>query len=62
MCAITPVAQMVGSTRIVSARKIVNPMGDAECAPVEEKRLRRSLVLAALGALQAEVEEQRIFA
>ncbi len=52
---------MVGSNRIVPAQKIVNPIGDADCLPAEEKKLRRSIVAKALKALQAEVKEQTIF-
>lgn len=51
---------MVGSNRIVQGQKIVNPVGDADLPPAEEKRLRRSIVERALKALQAEIEEQRI--
>ena len=62
ICAITPVAQMVGSNRILPAQKIVNPVGNAELAPAEEKTLRRWIIEKALKALQTEVEEQKIFA
>jgi glycine/betaine/sarcosine/D-proline reductase family selenoprotein B len=61
ICAITPVAQMVGSNRILQAQKIVNPLGNANLSPQEEKKLRRSVVEKALRALQTETEEQRIF-
>ena len=60
ICAITPVAQMVGSNRILPAQKIVNPVGNADLARGEEKKLRRSIVEKALKALQTEIEEQRI--
>lgn len=52
---------MVGSTRIVAGIKIVNPLGNAELGPREEKELRRSILENALEALQAEVEEQSLF-
>ena len=52
---------MVGSTRIVSGIKIVNPLGNAALGPREEKELRRSILENALEALQAEVEEQSLF-
>ena len=60
LCAMTPVAQMVGSNRILPAQKIVNPMGNADLPPDEEKKLRRSMVEKAVRALQTEIEEQRI--
>lgn len=60
ICAITPVAQMVGSNRILSGQKIVNPLGNVDLDPEEEKRVRRSIVLKALKALQSEVHEQEL--
>jgi glycine reductase complex component B subunit gamma len=51
---------MVGSNRILPANKIVNPVGNADLAPAEEKKLRRSIVEKALKALQTEVEEEKI--
>jgi len=52
---------MVGSNRIIEATKIVNPLGDADLDPDEEKRLRRGILEKALEALEAEVHEQRLF-
>ena len=49
---------MVGSNRIMLAQKIVNPVGNASLGPVDEKKLRRSMVEKALTALQAEAAEQ----
>jgi glycine reductase len=60
ICAITPVAQMVGSNRILPAEKIINPVGNADLSREEEKKLRRSIVEKALKALQTEIEEQKI--
>ena len=60
ICAITPVAQMVGSNRILLGQKIVNPLGNADLAPAEERKLRRSIVEKALKGLHTEIEEQRI--
>jgi glycine reductase complex component B subunit gamma len=51
---------MVGSSRILPGEKIVNPLGNADLAPAEEKRLRRSIVEKALKALQTDLEEQRV--
>jgi len=52
---------MVGSIRILPGQKIVNPVGNADLAPGEERKLRRSIVEKALQALQSEIEEQKIF-
>ena len=49
--AMVPVAEAVGSNRIVRARGIVYPVGDAGLSPEEELELRRSLVQQALDAL-----------
>jgi hypothetical protein len=49
-----PVAEMVGSTRIVTGVKIVNPMGNAELGPEAEKALRKDIALRALKILQSE--------
>lgn len=51
---------MVGSSRILPGEKIVNPVGNADLAPAQEKKLRRSIVEKALKALQTEIEEQRV--
>ena len=52
---------MVGSNRIVSASKIVAPLGDAGKSPKAEKELRRSILKIALNALQAEVSGPTVF-
>jgi betaine reductase len=51
---------MVGSTRILPAQKIINPVGDADLVRDEEKKLRRSIVERALKALQTQLEEQKV--
>jgi glycine reductase complex component B subunit gamma len=51
---------MVGSNRILLGQKIINPVGNADLPPAEEKKLRRSIVQKALKALQTDIEEQRI--
>jgi betaine reductase len=52
---------MVGSNRILLAQKIVNPLGNVDLAPAEEKKLRRFIVEKALKVLQTEIEEEKIF-
>jgi len=46
-----PVAEMVGSNRIVPGNGIVHPTGDAERSPDEERRIRRRILERALEAL-----------
>ena len=60
LSAVIAVAEMVGSNRIMLAQKIVNPVGNADLHPAEEKKLRRSIVEKALTALKADVEEQMV--
>jgi betaine reductase len=52
--AMTPVAKAVGSNRIVQARGIVYPLGDAELPANEEKALRKRIVQQALDVLATE--------
>jgi len=52
---------MVGSNRIVRGNKIVNPLGNTDLDPQNEKELRRAIVENALQALQTEVAEQTLF-
>jgi len=47
-----PVAEMVGSHRIVTGNGIVHPLGDAERSPAEERRIRRRILEEALTALE----------
>ncbi len=61
MCSIIPVAMMVGSNRIVTGSKIVNPLGNADLEPKDEKELRRAIVQKALVALQKDIKEQTLF-
>jgi betaine reductase len=52
---------MVGSNRIVAGSKIVNPLGNADLDPRDEKELRRTILKRALDALQTNVKEQTLF-
>ena len=49
-----PVAQAVGSNRIIRGQGIVYPLGDAGLSPNEERQLRRRIVQEALKALATE--------
>jgi glycine reductase len=52
VCALTPVALMVGSNRIIPAASVVHPVGDPHRDPKEEKVFRRGIVEEALKILQ----------
>ncbi len=56
-----PVARMVGSCRIVPSFKIVNPMGNADLLPADEKAFRRRIVLKALEAIQTQIDVPTLF-
>jgi betaine reductase len=52
VCALAPVASMVGSNRIIPVASIVHPMGDPSRDPAAEKAFRRAIVERALKALE----------
>jgi len=54
----TPVAKMVGSRRIITGVRIVNPMGNADLGPEAERALRRDIALRALAILQSDVRPE----
>jgi glycine reductase len=53
---VVPVAQMVGSNRVIRGNGIVNPMGDPNLPPDEEKKLRERILRQAFEALQQEAD------
>jgi glycine/betaine/sarcosine/D-proline reductase family selenoprotein B len=53
----TPVALMVGSSRVVLGNGIIHPLGNVDSDPETEKKLRRSIVEKALEALKTEPQE-----
>ena len=57
LTAITCMAQMVGSNRIVPAYAIVQPVGNADLDLQEERKLRRSIVKKALETLETDLTE-----
>jgi betaine reductase len=57
----TPVAEMVGSHRIVQGSGIVHPLGLASTTPDEERALRQKILARALDALGTEVEQPTVF-
>jgi hypothetical protein len=52
----TPIAEMVGSHRIVTGNGIVHPLGAADATPEAEQQLRRRILERAAAALAAPVE------
>jgi betaine reductase len=61
ICTMTPVAEMVGSHRIVQGSGIVHPLGLASASPEDEVRLRRRILDRALTALQTSVDKPTVF-
>ena len=57
----TPIAVMVGSSRIIPGAGIIHPLGTIDLDPGKEKTLRRIIVELALEALQTIVTEQKLF-
>ena len=52
----TPIAEMVGSHRIVTGNGIVHPLGAADATPEAEQQLRRRILERAAAALATPVE------
>lgn len=61
ICTMTPVAEMVGSHRIVQGSGIVHPLGLASSTPDEEKQLRQRILARAIDALGTEVDQPTVF-
>jgi glycine reductase len=57
----TPIAQIVGSNRIIPGLGIVHPVGDADLSRHEEKRIRLRLIEKAVEALAEPISDQTIF-
>jgi len=51
---VMPVAKMVGANRVIRGNGIVNPLGDPDLPPEEEKKLRERILRQAFEALQQE--------
>ena len=58
ICTMTPVAEMVGSNRVVPGNGIVHPLGDAAQSAAEERASRRSIMERALQMLATPVEKK----
>ena len=57
ICTMTPVAEMVGSNRVVPGNGIVHPLGDAARPAAEERAIRRAILDRALQVLTTPVEK-----
>ncbi len=57
----TPIAEMVGSNRVVQGNGIVHPVGETGAAPERERQLRREIIERALRALSTPVERPTLF-
>jgi glycine reductase complex component B subunit gamma len=62
LTAMTPVAQRVGASRIVTGGRIPHPASDPTRPPEAERAFRRRLVRVALRALQTPLTEPTVFA
>ena len=62
IAAVTCIALMAGSNRIIPAPAIVHPVGNASLDQKAEKALRRTIVEKAFEALETELAEQKLFA
>jgi glycine reductase len=51
ICTMTPVAEMVGSNRVVAGNGIVSPLGDQGRAEADERALRRAILERAIAVL-----------
>jgi betaine reductase len=51
ICTMTPVAEMVGSNRVVAGNGIVSPLGESGRGEAEERALRRTILERALQIL-----------
>jgi hypothetical protein len=56
----TPIAEMVGSHRIVTGNGIVHPLGAADATPEAEQQLRRRILERAAAALATPVESPTV--
>ena len=58
---VVPISLTVGANRIVPAIAIPHPLGNPSLDSVEEKKLRKDIVIKALKALETEVDGQTVF-
>lgn len=61
ICTILPIAQTVGSNRIVKAVAIPYPVGHPDMSENDERILRYEILENAIRSLETEITEQTIF-
>jgi glycine reductase len=61
ICTILPIAQTVGSNRIVKAVAIPYPVGNPTLSLEDEKILRYEIMEKAIQSLETDINEQTIF-
>lgn len=61
ICTITSIALSIGANRIVPGYAIPHPLGNPDLSLAQEKKLRRKLVDRALAALEASIDDQKVF-
>lgn len=61
ICTVVPISLTVGANRIIPAVAIPHPLGNPALPAEEERKVRRNLVMKALGALTTEVHGQTVF-
>lgn len=61
MCNLVPVAQTVGSNRIVPTISIPYPLGDPADSKEDQHKLRYHRVKVALESLTEDIEEPKVF-
>ena len=57
----SPVAQSIGSCRIVHGIAITNPLSDVELPMAEQTKMRRNFVERALKAISTDISQQTFF-
>ena len=57
----SPVAQSIGSNRIIHGVAITNPLSDVSLAMVEQKKMRKNFIRRALKAVSTDIKEQTFF-
>jgi glycine reductase len=61
ICTMTPIAEMVGSNRVVQGNGIVHPVGETGASVEQERQLRRRIIERALEALRTPVDAPTLF-
>lgn len=57
----SPVAQSIGSCRIIHGVAITNPLCDVDLPMAEQKKMRRNFIERALKAISTDISQQTFF-